>query len=63
MTYIYYFVGYIHRLRGYHGLDMSTYYHTTNHVFELQKNNRSMKYTQDIWIREWRHGWTDDSKL
>jgi len=35
-TYFSTFTGYIHRLRGYHGLGESTYYHTTGHIFTLQ---------------------------
>lgn len=51
------FTGYIHRLRGYHGLGEETYYHTTNEVFSLQAE----KSVGEGWPREWRTGWTDDN--
>ena len=50
------FTGYIHRLRGYHGLGEATYFHTTGKVFAPQ-NPVSMGHG---WSREWRYGWTDD---
>jgi hypothetical protein len=55
-TYYSTFTGYIHRLRGYHGLGESTYYHDKQHVFAAQMK-RSMGHG---WPREWRAGWTDD---
>lgn len=51
------YTGYIHRLRGYHGLGEQTYFHSKDHVFEVQK----MKSKGHGWSREWRTGWTDDS--
>eukprot|EP00597_Dinobryon_sp_UTEXLB2267_P001157 CAMPEP_0170072120 /NCGR_PEP_ID=MMETSP0019_2-20121128/9840_1 /TAXON_ID=98059 /ORGANISM="Dinobryon sp., Strain UTEXLB2267" /LENGTH=557 /DNA_ID=CAMNT_0010280937 /DNA_START=182 /DNA_END=1855 /DNA_ORIENTATION=+ len=54
-TYFSTFTGYIHRLRGYHGLGEMTYYHSTGHVFALQNQN-----TGHGWSREYRAGWTDD---
>lgn len=50
------FTGYIHRLRGYHGLGEATYYHTHRHVFDLVKP----RTFGNGWAREFRHGWTDD---
>lgn len=50
------FTGYIHRLRGYHGLGEGTYYHTNREVFVLQKP----KSVGHGFFREWRAGWTDD---
>ena len=50
------FTGYIHRLRGYHGLGESTYYHSTGFVFRTQLN-QSLGHG---FSREWRAGWTDD---
>ena len=50
------FTGYIHRLRGYHGLGEHTYYHTTGKV-DLA---RSPKSIGSGYSREWRIGWTDD---
>ena len=50
------FTGYIHRLRGYHGLGEHTYYHTTGKV-DLA---RSPKSIGTGYSREWRIGWTDD---
>ena len=50
------FTGYIHRLRGFHGLGEQTYYHGKKFVQRLQLN-------QSIgsgFSREWRYGWTDD---
>jgi hypothetical protein len=55
-TYMSTFTGYIHRLRGYHGLGEETYYHSTGHVTDLRLN-RSVGHG---WPREWRAGWTDD---
>jgi hypothetical protein len=51
------FTGYIHRLRGYHGLGESTYYHTTNKLLAPQ-NKISVGHG---FTREWRAGWTDDA--
>jgi hypothetical protein len=50
------FTGYIHRLRGYHGLGESTYYHT-NHMLLAPQMKKS---TGHGFSREWRAGWTDD---
>jgi hypothetical protein len=38
-TYFSTFTGYIHRLRGYHGLGEFTYYHHKHYVFYLQKES------------------------
>lgn len=57
-TYMSTFTGYIHRLRGYHGLGEESFYHTTGRVMDLRK-------TESVgsgWPREWRSGWTDDDK-
>ncbi len=51
------FTGYIHRLRGYHGLGDATYYHTTGHVTQPQM----VKSIGHGFAREWRAGWTDDA--
>lgn len=51
------FTGYIHRLRGYHGLGEETYYHSTGKV-DLA---RSPKSIGSGYSREWRIGWTDDA--
>eukprot|EP01038_Epipyxis_sp_PR26KG_P017516 gene17516-24266_t len=56
-TYMSTFTGYIHRLRGYHGLGEATYYHSNHHTLELQSPNPHRPYG---WWREWRGGWTDD---
>lgn len=56
-TYFSTFTGYIHRLRGYHGLGSTTYYHSTGHVFALQGG----KARGHGWTREYAQGWTDDS--
>eukprot|EP01041_Mallomonas_annulata_P002582 gene2582-5051_t len=50
------FTGYIHRLRGYHGLGEDTYYHSTGYV----KHLRMEKSVGHGFSREWRAGWTDD---
>lgn len=55
-TYFSTFTGYIHRLRGYHGLAEETYYHGNRRTFMLQ-NSASIGHG---WPREWRMGWTDD---
>ena len=52
------FTGYIHRLRGYHGLAESTYYHTNGITFMLQRKN-SIGHG---FSREYRSGWIDDDK-
>ena len=51
------FTGYIHRLRGYHGLGEQTYYHTTGYVL----HPRMKKSVGHGFSREWRAGWTDDA--
>ena len=51
-TYYSTFTGYIHRLRGYHGLGETTYYHTTNHVFHPQM----ARSVGNGFSREWRAG-------
>ena len=56
-TYFSTFTGYIHRIRGYHGLGEQTYYHSKNYVFYLQKQ----KSVGHGFSREWRAGWTDDA--
>ena len=55
-TYFSTFTGYIHRLRGYHGLGKENYFHSNDKLLVLQ-NNRSIG---NGWGREWRAGWTDD---
>ena len=55
-TYFSTFTGYIHRLRGYHGLGEKTYYHTKPYVFKLQEK----KNQGTGWNREYRSCWTDD---
>ncbi len=55
-TYFSTFTGYIHRLRGFHGLGEDTYYHTTNYVHSMQIK----KSYGHGFPREWRAGWTDD---
>lgn len=50
------FTGYIHRLRGYHGLGNETYYHYRPHTFDLQKTEKN----EYGWWREWKAGWTED---
>jgi hypothetical protein len=56
-TYYSTFTGYIHRIRGYHGLGESTYYHSKQFTFNLQMK----KSVGHGWPREWRIGWTDDA--
>lgn len=51
------FTGYIHRLRGYHGLGEQTYYHSNGRVTAP----RMEKSVGHGFSREWRAGWTDDS--
>eukprot|EP01038_Epipyxis_sp_PR26KG_P016081 gene16081-21841_t len=55
-TYYSTFTGYIHRLRGYHGLGEETYYH--HHKFTFRLKDKS-SYGHG-WAREFRIGWTDD---
>jgi len=50
------FTGYIHRLRGYHGLGEDTYYHSKGRV----QHPRMKKSVGHGFSREWRAGWTDD---
>lgn len=50
------FTGYIHRLRGYHGLAESTYYHSTGHLMDAVSD----KTIGHGFSREWRYGWVDD---
>ena len=50
------FSGYIHRIRGYHGLGEDTYYHSTGKVTAT----RMKKSVGHGFAREWRAGWTDD---
>jgi len=51
------FTGYIHRIRGYHGLGEDSYYHSNNRLMAL-RNPQSVGHG---FSREWRVGWTDDS--
>jgi hypothetical protein len=51
------FSGYIHRLRGYHGLGEASYFHSTGHVTQPQ----SVKSIGHGFAREFRAGWTDDA--
>eukprot|EP01038_Epipyxis_sp_PR26KG_P009771 gene9771-13143_t len=53
------FTGYIHRLRGYHGLGEETYYHYKPYTFTLQVPREKVRNPYGWW-REWRAGWTDD---
>jgi hypothetical protein len=55
-TYFSTFSGFIHLIRGYHGLAEQTYYHTHGHRDDL----RSKESIGQGWPREWRYGWTDD---
>ena len=50
------FTGYIHRLRGFHGLAETTYYHSTGWLMAAV-NPQSVGHG---FSREWRAGWTDD---
>ena len=52
-TYFSTFTGYIHRLRGYHGLGEATYYHSTAYRDHLQMS-QSVGHG---FSREWRSGW------
>lgn len=55
-TYFSTFTGYIHRIRGYHGLGESTYYHHKRFLFHPQMP----KSVGHGFSREWRSGWIDD---
>jgi hypothetical protein len=55
-TYFSTFTGYIHRLRGYHGLGEATYYHHKRFLFHPQMT----KSVGHGFSREWRSGWVDD---
>jgi hypothetical protein len=55
-TYFSTFTGYIHRLRGYHGLGEHTYYHHKHYV----NHPKMTKSVGHGFSREWRAGWTDD---
>lgn len=57
-TYFSTFTGYIHRLRGYHSLELAkeTYYHHAKFKNILQKSPR----VGHGWSREWAMGWTDE---
>ena len=57
-TYFSTFTGYIHRMRGYHGLGEETYYHAKGRV----EDARMKKSIGHGWPREWRHGWVDDEQ-
>lgn len=50
------FTGYIHRLRGYHGLGEESYYHSNGKTHAM----RMEKSVGHGFSREWRAGWTDD---
>ena len=50
------FTGYIHRLRGYHGLGEQSIYHSTRKV-QWMRRKESVGHG---FSREWRAGWTDD---
>lgn len=53
-TYMSSFTGYIHRLRGYHGLDGSSYFHSNGRLLEFEKS----KFRGHGFIREFRSGWS-----
>jgi len=55
-TFLSTYSGFIHLIRGYHGLGEQTYYHTNGHRDDL----RSKVSIGQGWPREWRYGWTDD---
>ena len=55
-TYFSTFTGYIHRMRGYHGLGEQTYYHSPGR----RDAARMEKSVGHGFSREWRAGWTDD---
>lgn len=50
------FTGYIHRLRGYHGLGEQTYYHSPGR----RNSARDKESIGNGFSREYRYGWTDD---
>jgi len=50
------FTGYIHRLRGYHGLGEDTFYHSPGRR-DAARSETSIGHG---FSREWRYGWTDD---
>ena len=56
-TYYSTFSGYIHRMRGYHGLAEDSYIHAPGRLTFYLQNPRSVG---SGWMREWRTGWTDD---
>ncbi len=56
-TYFSTFTGYIHRLRGFHGLGEDSYYHTPGYIHHIQMK----KSYGHGFPREWRAGWTDDA--
>ena len=43
------------RIRGFHGMTNTSYYHSHNALQYLQDS-----YIGVGWWREWRNGWTDD---
>lgn len=49
-------IGYIHRLRGYHGIGEDSYYHS-NHELMAMRKEKSIGHG---FFREWRAGWTDE---
>ena len=55
-TYLSTYSGFIHLIRGYHGLGEASFYHTPGHRNDL----RSSQNQGEGWPREWRYGWTDD---
>ena len=56
-TYYSTFSGYIHRLRGYHGLGEDTYYHTPG-FRDAAQSKRS--FFGRSFVQEWSYGWSDD---
>lgn len=56
-TYYSTFTGYIHRLRGYHGLGEESYHHAPVGATFLLQDARSVG---SGWMREWRAGWTNE---
>ena len=51
------FTGYIHRLRGYHGIGEESFYHSSGRVNDL-RSGPSYGYG---FTREWRSAWTDEN--
>ena len=49
------FTGFIHRLRGYHGLGDETYYHSNGKLMEAKLGAYNTGFT-----KEFKAGWTDD---